>query len=249
MYSIAATLYYCLSGKPPENVPRRIIEDEIDDIRLFNKDISELFSKAIMKNLSLNYKDRFSSVNMFKMFIYIECMIKIREKNNKIKRFGDDWQKRNNCIVINIFRLIVIISTVTIYSYFVILIVRVRQWKQESDIPTLTLEPTPTPTPKPTLTNANTDANTSTNANTSSQHQHQANTDGNQHKTNKTNAKTTQRQHQPTKPWAANTNTNTNTNADANTNTNTTRFFNEDINYLGGLNMKKQKYFDHFNYG
>ena len=65
--------------KPPENVPRRIIEDEIDDIRLFNKDISELFSKAIMKNLSLNYKDRFSSVNMFKMFIYIECMIKIRE--------------------------------------------------------------------------------------------------------------------------------------------------------------------------
>jgi serine/threonine protein kinase len=98
LYSIAATLYYCLSGKPPENVPRRIIEDEIDDIRLFNKDISELFSKAIMKNLSLNYKDRFSSVNMFKMFIYIECMIKIREKNNKIKRFGDDYgQKRNNC--------------------------------------------------------------------------------------------------------------------------------------------------------
>ncbi len=80
LYSIAATMYYCLSGRPPENAPQRVIEDKIEDIRLFNKNISDFLSKAIMKSLSLNYKDRFASVNMFKMIVHVECIMKMRRK-------------------------------------------------------------------------------------------------------------------------------------------------------------------------
>ncbi|MCX7746242.1 MAG: serine/threonine protein kinase [Clostridia bacterium] len=72
VYSLAATLYYYLCGKAPIEATERIIEDEIEHIRSYNKEISYLFSKIIMKNLSVDYKRRFSSLRLFKIFCYLE---------------------------------------------------------------------------------------------------------------------------------------------------------------------------------
>lgn len=75
IYSFSAMLYYYLCDKVPIEAPKRIIEDNIEDIRNCNKQISLLLSKLIMKNLSINYKDRFSSVQILKTFMYFECII------------------------------------------------------------------------------------------------------------------------------------------------------------------------------
>lgn len=75
IYSLTATLYYCLCKKVPMNVPERIIEDNIENIKNCNSEISVLFSKIIMKNLSVNCKKRTLSLNFLKAFIYLECII------------------------------------------------------------------------------------------------------------------------------------------------------------------------------
>lgn len=75
IYSIAATFYYCFAGRPPLKATDRIIEDSIEDIRLFNKNLSALFSRILMKNLSVNYKKRLSSLKIFKLFVYYEYLL------------------------------------------------------------------------------------------------------------------------------------------------------------------------------
>ncbi len=74
IYSIAATLYYYLGGKAPVEVSERVIEDNIENVRCFNEEVSKLFCWILMRNLSLNYKKRFFSISLFKFFIGIECI-------------------------------------------------------------------------------------------------------------------------------------------------------------------------------
>lgn len=84
IYSIAATLYYYLSGKTPDKVTDRVIEDKIENIGKYNKDISKSFSMAIMKNLSVDYKKRFSSLGVFKAILYFEYFnLSKKEKRTK----------------------------------------------------------------------------------------------------------------------------------------------------------------------
>ncbi len=92
IYSLAATLYYYMGGKMPENVTNRVIEDKIESIEKFNKDISRFFSKVIMKNLSVDYKNRFSSLGAFKASMYIEYII-LRKKENRLKHEKKHEQK------------------------------------------------------------------------------------------------------------------------------------------------------------
>ncbi len=81
IYCLAATLYYYLCGIKPDDVPQRVIEDNIEGIKKYNDQITPLFAKVIMKSLSLNYKKRLSSLKLFKMFVYIEYMIlKIKDR-------------------------------------------------------------------------------------------------------------------------------------------------------------------------
>lgn len=81
IYGLTATLYYYLCGNVPEDVPGRLIEDNIKNIREYNDEITSLLSRIIMKNLSIDSKDRLSSLKRFKIFVYYELMaIKIKEK-------------------------------------------------------------------------------------------------------------------------------------------------------------------------
>jgi serine/threonine protein kinase len=72
IYSFAAVVYYCVCRVPPLDVKQRILVDDIKHIRSCNQNISLLFSKIIMKNLSLNYKKRFKSVTYFIIGLYCE---------------------------------------------------------------------------------------------------------------------------------------------------------------------------------
>ncbi len=84
IYALTATLYYYLCGNAPEDVSERLIEDNIQNIRKYNEEITDLFSRIIMKNLSLNSKDRLSSLKKFKIYLYYELMaLKFREKFRK----------------------------------------------------------------------------------------------------------------------------------------------------------------------
>jgi len=72
VYSVAATIYYYLSGITPQNSQERRIKDEIEELGNCNYEISRLYSSVIMKNLSLNYKKRFCSIKLLKLFTYLE---------------------------------------------------------------------------------------------------------------------------------------------------------------------------------
>lgn len=82
IYSLAATLYYYLCGKAPSEVSTRVIVDELENIREYNRIISPLLSKVIMKNLSLNYRKRNASLRPFKICVALECLLL------KLKRVG-----------------------------------------------------------------------------------------------------------------------------------------------------------------
>ncbi|MBC2580529.1 serine/threonine-protein kinase [Clostridium sp. DJ247] len=75
IYSFAATIYYYLCGKAPAAVSERVIEDNIENINKYNKQISFIFSSIIMRNLSIDYGRRFSVLKLLKIFIYLECLI------------------------------------------------------------------------------------------------------------------------------------------------------------------------------
>jgi serine/threonine protein kinase len=74
IYSLAATLYYYLSGKAPLEASARVIEDSIEDISEYNCIISGLLSKTIMMGLSINSKMRLPSLRLFRLVVYLEYL-------------------------------------------------------------------------------------------------------------------------------------------------------------------------------
>lgn len=73
IYSLAATLYYCLSGGiVPIDCPKRIIEDPIENIKKYNHEISIIFSFVIMWGLTLKPRNRCFSLIFFKFAIFID---------------------------------------------------------------------------------------------------------------------------------------------------------------------------------
>lgn len=89
IYSLAATLYFYLCGKPPEKVTDRVIEDKIESIGKYNKDISNFFSKVLMRNLSVDHKKRFSSLGIFKIIMWIEYInLRMKDKRSAAKTQG-----------------------------------------------------------------------------------------------------------------------------------------------------------------
>lgn len=81
IYSLAATLYYYLSGRAPLDVSERLIEDRIKNVRHYNRDVTPLLSSVIMWGLSVNYKKRCYSLKLFKIAFYLEHLLR------RIKKF------------------------------------------------------------------------------------------------------------------------------------------------------------------
>lgn len=80
IYSVAAILYYTLSGKTPVDAPSRVIEDKIEPLNSLNHEVSSWFSKKLMKSLSVHYQDRPSSLTSLIKVIKIEYVFLIIKK-------------------------------------------------------------------------------------------------------------------------------------------------------------------------
>lgn len=67
IYSISAMIYYFICGNAPPEATCRIIEDNIETLEQYN--LPFLLEKLIMKNLSLNLKNRDKSLKILKYTI------------------------------------------------------------------------------------------------------------------------------------------------------------------------------------
>ncbi|MGC5325336.1 serine/threonine protein kinase [Brevibacillus sp. SYSU BS000544] len=72
LYSLAATLYYCMNGKPPIDVSERIIVDKLEHVRQDKKRVSFFFSQLIMWGLAISHKKRCPSITLFQIAGYLE---------------------------------------------------------------------------------------------------------------------------------------------------------------------------------
>ena len=66
VYALAATMYYVLSGKLPQDSIDRLEEDHLADLNALGVNIPANAEKAIEKALSLRHADRFQSMAEFK---------------------------------------------------------------------------------------------------------------------------------------------------------------------------------------
>lgn len=63
VYAICATIYFCLTGNVPDESLERIFVDEVPSLLMMNQvDLSRSQKKAIMKGISVNVKERYSSI-------------------------------------------------------------------------------------------------------------------------------------------------------------------------------------------
>ena len=67
IYAICATMYRCISGKRPDDVLERIMEDETDDLCKIAPSCPKRLSDVIMKGLSVRQKDRYQSIEELKV--------------------------------------------------------------------------------------------------------------------------------------------------------------------------------------
>lgn len=60
VYSVCATLYYCITGVRPDEAPQRVFSDEVKPLT-FYVNVSERINSAVMKGLSVHAADRFQN--------------------------------------------------------------------------------------------------------------------------------------------------------------------------------------------
>lgn len=71
VYAVCATIYYMLTGKVPDEAIDRILEDETPSlVDMKNVKASAAFKKAVMKGISVNYKERYNDVAQLENELY-----------------------------------------------------------------------------------------------------------------------------------------------------------------------------------
>lgn len=83
IYSVCATLYFCITGKRPDEAPQRIFRDEVKPLKSF-VDLPERINNAIMKGLSVSAANRFQNV------IELIEEISIDDWENSANSFDDE---------------------------------------------------------------------------------------------------------------------------------------------------------------
>lgn len=75
IYSLAATLYYCLTKERPVDVAARVIEDTLPSIRTRNPAVPLLLANVIMWGLAVDSKKRCPTLKLFATAIRAEHLI------------------------------------------------------------------------------------------------------------------------------------------------------------------------------
>ncbi len=72
IYSLSAILYYYLTNKLPPAAPKRIFETELAELNKLDFEMSNYFSKLLLKNFALEANKRDNKINIYKKKILIE---------------------------------------------------------------------------------------------------------------------------------------------------------------------------------
>ncbi|BFH17793.1 hypothetical protein PMJ10TS2_74210 [Paenibacillus melissococcoides] len=72
IYSLAATLYFCLCGQPPLDVTQRLFRDQVEPIRQRSRGTTPLLARVITKGLAIHSRKRPASLNPFRIALYAE---------------------------------------------------------------------------------------------------------------------------------------------------------------------------------
>ncbi|MCG7407397.1 serine/threonine protein kinase [Paenibacillus sp. ACRRX] len=75
VYSLAATLYFCLSGAAPTDVKKRLFDDSLVSVRTRNRIVSPVLSSVIQWGLVVKTNKRCPSLHWFKKAVYLEGLI------------------------------------------------------------------------------------------------------------------------------------------------------------------------------
>ena len=62
IYALCATMYKMITGETPDDAMNRIFEDELENIREYNPQVSEAANAVIMKGMAVNREGRFQSM-------------------------------------------------------------------------------------------------------------------------------------------------------------------------------------------
>lgn len=71
IYALAATIYYCITGKKPPQAMDRLLEDQLTSPRKLGVDLSERQETALLKGLSVLPRTRFQSAEEFHTALYL----------------------------------------------------------------------------------------------------------------------------------------------------------------------------------
>lgn len=86
VYSAAAMLYYYFAGETPPEATKRIIEDDIQNLSTFNKNVPYHIEKVIMKNLSMKMEKRDTCMKQLKKSLKRAVKIERIKARYKISR-------------------------------------------------------------------------------------------------------------------------------------------------------------------
>ncbi|MED1780738.1 serine/threonine-protein kinase [Brevibacillus fortis] len=75
IYSLAATLYYCLTKERPVDVALRVIEDHLPSLRTINPEVPLLLANVIMWGLAVDSKKRCPTLKLFATAIRAEHLL------------------------------------------------------------------------------------------------------------------------------------------------------------------------------
>ena len=92
VYALAATLYFCLSGKPPADSTDRAGEiDSLESFESLGIKVPKNVEKAIYKGLSVKPDDRFQSMEAFQQALYSEKTVLSRHNRGPSSSENDGW--------------------------------------------------------------------------------------------------------------------------------------------------------------
>ncbi|NEZ41519.1 protein kinase domain-containing protein [Paenibacillus alvei] len=75
IYSFAATMYFCLSGRTPNDVTRRLFQDNLESVRSLNRNVSPLMARTIRKGLAVRSDKRYASMKQMKAELHAERIL------------------------------------------------------------------------------------------------------------------------------------------------------------------------------
>ncbi|MGE7913087.1 serine/threonine protein kinase [Lysinibacillus xylanilyticus] len=81
IYSLAATFYFSLTDIIPLDSSKRIIEDNIENVRKYNEKVSIILSRTIMWGLAVHAKKRCSSLK------FMELAVAVGNITNRLKSY------------------------------------------------------------------------------------------------------------------------------------------------------------------